>query len=101
MGLLTSCFGETVAQFRQVLHKKVQELDHHAILADKPVVREKDEAKKPLNEYRREELEHMKLNFFGFDPSYHVARYKFVLREPKSHTPIYLAKHRQRVKNGT
>lgn len=99
MGLLTSCFGETVAQFREILRKKVHELDHHAILADKPVVREKDEAKKPLNEYRREELEHMKLNFFGFDPSYHVARYKFVLREPKSHTPLYLAKHRQRVKN--
>jgi putative two-component system hydrogenase maturation factor HypX/HoxX len=101
MGLLTNCFGETVAQFRQTLHKKVRELDHHAILADKPVIREKDEAQKPLYEYRREELEHMKLNFFGFDPSYHVARYKFVLREPKSHTPLYLAKHRQRVKNRT
>ncbi|SCA57296.1 hypothetical protein MTBPR1_50052 [Candidatus Terasakiella magnetica] len=42
----------------------------------------------------------MKLNFFGFDPSYHVARYKFVLREPKSFTPLYLAKHRQRAKDG-
>jgi len=99
IGLMDSCFGESVAEFRQLLRKKVQELDHHAIIADKPVIRERDEAEKPLNSYREEELEHMKLNFFGFDPSYHVARYKFVLREPKSHTPLYLAKHRQRVEN--
>jgi putative two-component system hydrogenase maturation factor HypX/HoxX len=36
----------------------------------------------------------MKLNFYGFDPSYHVARYHFVFKVPKSRTPLYLAKHR-------
>jgi putative two-component system hydrogenase maturation factor HypX/HoxX len=37
----------------------------------------------------------MKLNFYGFDPSYHVARYKFVRRVPQAWTPLHLARHRQ------
>ena len=37
-----------------------------------------DEAHKPLAAYRAEELAHMQRNFYGFDPSYHVARYHFV-----------------------
>ena len=37
----------------------------------------------------------MKLNFYGFDPSYHVARYNFVNRVPKSRTPLTIAPHRQ------
>ena len=53
-----------------------------------------DESAKPLDRYREEELEQMKLNFYGFDPSYHVARYHFVYRLPKARTPYYLAKHR-------
>lgn len=36
----------------------------------------------------------MKLNFFGFDPSYHIARYSFIRRIPKSRTPSCLAVHR-------
>ena len=36
----------------------------------------------------------MKLNFFGFDPSYHVARDHFVRKVPRSRTPLYLARHR-------
>ena len=38
----------------------------------------------------------MKLNFFGFDPSYHVARYHFVHKVPRSRTPLWLARHRRR-----
>ena len=34
-----------------------------------------DEADKSLECYRAEELERMYRNFYGFDPSYHVARY--------------------------
>jgi putative two-component system hydrogenase maturation factor HypX/HoxX len=37
----------------------------------------------------------MRLNFFGFDPSYHVARSNFVRKVPKSRTPLYLARHRK------
>jgi putative two-component system hydrogenase maturation factor HypX/HoxX len=66
-------------------------------LAQKRAARERDEAAKPLERYREEELERMKLNFFGFDPSYHVARYHFVYKLPKARTPHYLAAHRERV----
>ena len=38
----------------------------------------------------------MKLNFYGFDPSYHVARYHFVHKSPRSRTPLWLARHRVR-----
>lgn len=54
-----------------------------------------DEAEKPLADYRAEELERMRLNFYGFDPSYHVARYRFVHRSPHAWTPLYLAPHRR------
>ncbi len=64
-------------------------------IADKRERRAKDEAEKPLALYRSEELEKMKLNFYGFDPSYHVARYNFVFRIPHSRTPLHLAKHRR------
>jgi putative two-component system hydrogenase maturation factor HypX/HoxX len=37
-----------------------------------------DESIKPLANYRAEELERMKVNFFGADPSYHEARRRFV-----------------------
>jgi putative two-component system hydrogenase maturation factor HypX/HoxX len=66
-------------------------------LAVKRERRAADEARKPLAAYRAEELERMRLNFFGFDPSYHVARYNFVRKVPKSRTPVWLARHRDRL----
>ncbi|MEW8506390.1 MAG: hydrogenase maturation protein [Candidatus Thiodiazotropha sp.] len=57
--------------------------------------RQADEAVKPLARYREEELEQMKRNFYGFDPSYHVARYNFVYKVAKSRTPLTLASHRR------
>ncbi len=56
--------------------------------------RRADESLKPLARYREEELEQMKRNFYGFDPSYHVARYNFVYKVPKSRTPLTIANHR-------
>jgi putative two-component system hydrogenase maturation factor HypX/HoxX len=53
-----------------------------------------DEAAQPLAEYRRQELERMQRNFYGFDPSYHVARHHFVSRKPMAWTPRHLALHR-------
>ena len=58
--------------------------------------RASDEAAKPLAAYRAAELERMKLNFYGFDSSYHVARHAFVTRVPRSRTPLWLARHRVR-----
>ena len=54
-----------------------------------------DELQKPLQHYREQELETMQLNFYGFDPSYHVARYNFVYKVPKSRTPMTIAQHRR------
>ena len=51
---------------------------------------------KPLAAYRAEELDRMKLNFYGFDSSYHVARWHFVHKSPRSRTPLWLARHRAR-----
>jgi putative two-component system hydrogenase maturation factor HypX/HoxX len=69
-------------------------------LADKRRRRESDEAEKPLATYRAEELARMRLNFYGFDPSYHVARYNFIHKVPKSRTPLTLARHRSQRHQG-
>lgn len=63
-------------------------------LSEKCCRREIDELAKPLAAYRAEELARMRLNFYGFDPSYHVARYNFIHKIPKSRTPLTLARHR-------
>jgi putative two-component system hydrogenase maturation factor HypX/HoxX len=68
--------------------------DFEMRLADKRRQREQDEADKPLDAYRSEELARLHLNFYGFDPSYHVARYNFIHKVPKSRTPLTLARHR-------
>ncbi len=63
-------------------------------IAAKVAQRAADEAIKPLAAYRAEELAAMRRNFYGFDPSYHVARYHFVAKTPHSWTPRHLARHR-------
>ena len=55
-----------------------------------------DESLHPLAGYRERELEAMRLNFYGFDPSYHVARYNFVYKVPKSRTAVTIARHRRK-----
>ena len=68
--------------------------DFAAQLAAKQAKRQADEAAKPLADYRAEELKEMRRNFYGFDPSYHVARYHFVSHSLHSWTPRHLARHR-------
>jgi putative two-component system hydrogenase maturation factor HypX/HoxX len=64
-------------------------------LAARNARRDADLASRPLAAYRAAELERMRLNFYGFDPSYHVARHRFVHRTPHSWTPRHLAAHRR------
>ncbi len=89
--------GEPEAFGREV-GRRARELaaadDHGRRLEAKRARRASDEAAKPLAQYRAEELAHMKRNFYGFDPSYHVARYHFVNKSPASWTPRHLARHR-------
>ena len=44
---------------------------------------------------REQELARMHRNFYGFDPSYHVARHHFVHKLPHAWTPRHLAVHRE------
>jgi putative two-component system protein, hydrogenase maturation factor HypX/HoxX len=101
LGLIDAHFGDTTEGFRAIVRARAQALATDGRLARrlaaKKARRSIDEARKPLAAYRAEELERMKLNFFGFDPSYHVARYHFVHMVPRSRTPLYLASHRMGV----
>lgn len=98
IGLIDDCFGadadEFVAQIESIAAALAEDASYEEQLGKKLQQRKKDEANKSLLLYRAEELERMKLNFYGFDPSYHVARYNFVFRVPSSWTPLHLARHR-------
>lgn len=100
LGLIDDAAGEDQQAFVAHVERSASELaaapDFAARLERKRAERAADEVVKPLERYRAEELERMKLNFWGFDPSYHVARYQFAFKIPKSRTPLYLARHRAR-----
>ncbi|MFC4493790.1 enoyl-CoA hydratase-related protein [Streptomyces ovatisporus] len=51
-------------------------------LAEKAAALRRDETRKPLQEYRREELRVMRGQFFGPDEPYHALRRAFVRKEP-------------------
>jgi putative two-component system hydrogenase maturation factor HypX/HoxX len=99
LGLIDDSFGKTPAQFRSLLERKLESFikspNFEAFIKEKVRRRIEDEKNKPLRRYREEELERMKLNFYGFDTSYHIARYYFVHRLPHFRTPPYLAVHRR------
>jgi putative two-component system hydrogenase maturation factor HypX/HoxX len=98
IGLVDDVVMGDVAAFRAAVTAEAEALaaapDFDARLEAKRRRRATDEAVRPLADYRAEELERMRLNFYGFDPSYHVARYNFVFKVPHSRTPLYLARHR-------
>jgi putative two-component system hydrogenase maturation factor HypX/HoxX len=99
LGLIDECFAVNSEEFANKIRQTAESLakrpDFSALLQQKTHQRELDERLKPLQSYRDEELRQMQLNFYGFDPSYHVARYHFVHKIPHSWTPRYLAKHRR------
>ena len=96
--LIDDRFGESLDGFISRVKERAEMLATDSalprLLEEKRCRRREDEGLKPLANYRAEELERMKLNFFGFDPSYHIARYNFIRHVPKSRTPCYLATHR-------
>jgi putative two-component system hydrogenase maturation factor HypX/HoxX len=98
LGLVDNILPGDPAAFIAALHDQAGQLaatgTYPRLLAAANERRRRDEAARPLDDYRREELEKMRLNFYGFDPSYHVARYNFVYKVPKSRTPLTIAAHR-------
>ncbi|MCK6373306.1 MAG: hydrogenase maturation protein [Zoogloea sp.] len=99
-GLIDAAFGADRPAFEAEVLARAQALaaapDYAEHLAAKQARRAFDEAAKPLSAYRDEELARMRRNFYGFDPSYHGARYHFVMKSPQSWTPRHLARHRDR-----
>jgi putative two-component system hydrogenase maturation factor HypX/HoxX len=97
-GLIDACFGHDAEGFAAELGMRAAALasadNTPERIAAKARQRAADEAHKPLAAYRDEELQRMHRNFYGFDPSYHVARHHFVHRKPQTWTPRHLALHR-------
>lgn len=98
MGIVDACFGTDMESFRNEVKQRALELsvmpDYEGRLAAKVEMRQQDESIKPLAQYREAELAEMRRNFYGFDPSYHYARYQFVHKTPHAWTPRHLCKHR-------
>lgn len=99
LGLINAVFEQEVDHFVAAVMKRAADMASvpaYALrLEYKNKRRAADEMQKPLNAYREQELEKMHLNFYGFDPSYHIARYNFVYKVPKSRTPMTIARHRR------
>ena len=98
-GLIDAVFGDDVHEFVGLVRERARSLagsgELPALLRTKQARRLADEAQKPLQAYRDEELARMHRNFFGFDPSYHIARSNFVHRVAPSWTPRHLCLHRR------
>jgi putative two-component system protein, hydrogenase maturation factor HypX/HoxX len=98
LGLIDAVFGDSVEDFTGRAHARAAALaasaELPALLSAKRQQREMDEAIKPLQAYRDEELQRMRRNFYGFDPSYHIARSNFVRHVAPSWTPRHLCLHR-------
>jgi putative two-component system hydrogenase maturation factor HypX/HoxX len=99
IGLIDEHAGPDTASFRALVDTRAAALAASAgfaeALCDKRRRRASDELDRPLAEYRTAELERMRMNFYGFDPSYHIARHRFVHRTPHAWTPLHLARHRR------
>jgi putative two-component system hydrogenase maturation factor HypX/HoxX len=84
IGLIDDAFEEDAASFRYRIRELAEELARSAryehLLEEKRHARINDEASKALQAYQEEELREMWLNFFGADPSYHLARQRFVYK---------------------
>ncbi|WP_036255230.1 enoyl-CoA hydratase-related protein [Methylocapsa acidiphila] len=84
IGLLDDIFGSDVDAFEAELRERSKRLakdpEFRAKLRTKHERRLDEEAIKPLAAYRAEELEQMRVNFFGPDPAYHAARRRFVFK---------------------
>ncbi len=97
-GVLDAVFGDDALDFARQLQARARALAEdpgfEQRIAGKAARRSADEAVKPLARYRDEELARMRRNFYGFDTSYHVARYNFVRKIPHAWTPRHLAVHR-------
>jgi putative two-component system protein, hydrogenase maturation factor HypX/HoxX len=97
LGLIDGHAGPDIAAFHTLIEAEALSLAAHFTqnLVQKRTRRACDERTRPLADYRDRELARMRMNFYGFDPSYHIARHRFVCRTPHAWTPLHLARHRR------
>lgn len=98
IGLIDRCMDVAASEFEAlaITHATALAAAHNIEqrIAAKARRRSADESARPLADYRLHELSRMHRNFYGFDPSFHVARYHFVHKLPMAWTPRHLARHR-------
>jgi putative two-component system hydrogenase maturation factor HypX/HoxX len=86
-GLIDRAVGDTIADFRSRVVAIAQDLvgrwDESQLLVRKRQRRLKDEQRKPLEQYRAEELKKVWANFHGPTSCYHAARQRFVYKIPQ------------------
>ena len=84
MGFLDDTFGDDAEAFEAGLKERAAQHARDSrfrdLLRKKHESRLDDENVKPLASYRAEELDRMKVNFFGPDAAYHEARRRFVFK---------------------
>jgi putative two-component system hydrogenase maturation factor HypX/HoxX len=84
MGFLDDAFGEDAGAFEAELRERARRLardpEFRLMLRKKHERRLDDEYFKSLATYRAEELQRMRVNFFGPDLAYHQARRNFVFK---------------------
>jgi putative two-component system protein, hydrogenase maturation factor HypX/HoxX len=102
LGLIDDHAGPERDRFRMLVEAHAAGLAADGVyaqtLAAKTLRRALDEQVRPLEDYRSDELARMRMNFYGFDPSYHIARHRFVYRTPQAWTPLHLAQHRRTIR---
>ena len=82
LGLVDGHAGPTAAAFQEFVETQATSLAADNLfarmLSEKRARRASDESVCPLAVYRAEELERMRTKLFGLNPSYHMARHRFV-----------------------
>lgn len=87
-----STFHEQISRLAESL---ASHPEYEIMLAKKATRLDTDQQQKPFSAYRKEELAHMRENFYGTDDRYHQARHQFVCKQKLTATPAHLATHRQ------
>lgn len=103
IGLIDGFYGETNQEFVSYVRQQANEIIHlpyfDKLIKAKKLQRKKDERNKPLADYRKDELEKMRKNFFDNDLDYNYKRFCFVhkINDPNSKTVKNLYRNRREI----
>jgi putative two-component system hydrogenase maturation factor HypX/HoxX len=102
-GMIDGYYGQTPAEFMTFVKEEARKIARLSyfdkLLKAKKFQRIKDERNKPLEKYRKEELEKMRQNFFEDDWGYNERRHCFVHKifRPDIHLPDNLYRARRKI----